>query len=126
MAFINSFNLKIQIFPFYEPDHYIFIDHGNIRGVPLYWKNDLVGNLSLAVRAFFDQTADPDQIQVIIKYLQYHISAPCWLETRPRWLMSIETIQNIEQLRDLSQQLKTRADIDQYLQEALKFGIDPL
>lgn len=106
-----------------DPNNYV--DRSFAKGTPVNWRDDVTGMLPAAVWAFLDNLASADQLQLVIRYTQYHIHAPCWLESCP-WDVDEETAEEIRALRALSLTLTTRQDVQSYIHRSMDLGIDPL
>lgn len=102
-----------------------YVDRLSAKGTPLYWRDDMSGQLKTAIWAFLNHTPSPDQLQTVIAYIQYHIHAPCWLETCP-WDVDEETAENVRTLRRLSLDLKTEREVQIYIASAMNMALDPL
>ncbi len=107
-----------------DPKNYV--DRQFAKGTPLTWRDDITGQLQAAFMAYLNHTPAPEQLQLVIAYLQYHIHAPCWLETWPLDGLDDEIRAEIMALRELSLMLKTIDDVHQYLRRAMEIGLDPL
>ncbi len=106
-----------------------YVDRPWAKGTPLTWQDDITGRLCMAMLAFLSGNPAPDDLHLMIAFIQYHIHAPCWLETLPMEEgedLDEELKNKIRALRALSLTLKTVADIRQYLDRALNIGLDPL
>jgi hypothetical protein len=90
---------------------------------PLRWQDDQSGVLPTAVRAFVGfqvgQTPIPtsDQIEIIRDYIEYYVNAPCWRQGEAG---------EVDQLREAVSGLRTIEDINIFIHECLKCGLDPL
>lgn len=102
-----------------------YVDREFAKGTPVNWRDDVIGELPAAVWAFLENKADAGQLQTVIYYVQYHIHAPCWLESCP-WDVDEESAAEIRALRMLSMQMKTVQDLRAYIHRALNMAIDPL
>jgi|SRR5215471_1117179 len=88
-------------------------------GLPLAWRDEQSGVLPAAIKAYFDaalgrDTITADQLVLLINYLIYYINAPCWKG------------EGLEALRLRVGELRTRADVDDFLDQCLEIGLDPL
>ncbi len=84
-------------------------------GGPGYWLYETSGVLRPAVEAYLQ--GDPmsqDQIRIMRAYLRQWIAAPAWCGPM------------IDVLRSMIDGLRTRADIERWLDLALEQNIDPL
>lgn len=96
-----------------------------VNGMPVYWQYDVSGTMQTIIRAFLNRTETAEQLAMVIKFLRYFIHAPVWLETRP-FKASEETEQKIKQLRDYANRMKTRAEVENFLNQCIDEGLDPL
>ncbi len=103
-----------------------YVDRRFAKGTPLTWRDDITGQLQAAFMAYLNHTPAPKQLQLVIAYLQYHIHAPCWLETCPLGTLDEDMKTEIQALRELSLTLKTIDDVHQYLYRAAEIGLNPL
>jgi hypothetical protein len=91
-------------------------------GTPLYWMDEVTGELPAAVKAFFAYGAEPNEqppptsieIGLVIDYCRYVIYAPCWKGP------------GVRSLRKLAKRMTTVEELNQFIQKCLKVGIDPL
>jgi hypothetical protein len=87
----------------------------------MYWRDERSGKLVAAVHAYLafrckkGPCPDPRQIELLARYLQYVIDAPCWCAT-----------EELQQLRDRARHLQTCDGIAAWIHDALDIGIDPL
>lgn len=111
-----------------DPNNYV--DRSYAQGMPIHWRNDQTGTLPAAVRAFYNQDATPEQLKLVIAYIQHHIHAPCFLEKSPFLSADpdpdITFEPEIKALRKLSLTLVTAADISAYISRAMDIALDPL
>ena len=103
------------------PDYYV-----QPHDMPLYWGDELTGELPAAVQAYYAKYLDPDapamterQLHLVISYLQNNIKAPCWLDVRGSKV-------TLAQLREQSKRLTDRASIDAFLEACQELALDPL
>lgn len=108
------------------------------HGTPLYWRDEVSGQLSKAVKAYLDNRVEGrpitnGQIALLRDYLAYWVNAPCWDHQADEFTDEIlqltsmeELMPELSQLRSSVQHLKTAADIDKWIHEALDIGMDPL
>jgi hypothetical protein len=97
------------------------------NNAPLYWRNETSGRLSKAIHQYsactvYDQDKqedrqnfDPGYISLIRGYFFHWINAPGWSDS-----------QELTQLRKEVRCIHSIDDIDRFLDNALKVGIDPL
>lgn len=109
-----------------NPANYVDRYGGALRGTPLNWQDDVSGQMQEIVMSYLEQRATPEQLHRLIAYLQYHIHAPCWLESNPFGEVGEEMATEIRALRRRSLTLKTMADVNAYIHAALEIAIDPL
>lgn len=102
-----------------------YVDRPFAKGTPLSWRDDVTGTVPAAVMAYLNQEASDEQIKMVIAYLQYHIHAPCWLETPPWGETDEEMAEEIRALRALSLKMSNVADVNQYIHSALDSALDP-
>jgi hypothetical protein len=95
------------------------------RMLPPYWKNETSGILQPAITAFIERgvygsktpAPTPEQMGLIKQYLALYINAPCWQEGVQGQLAALR--QSVNGINDL-------ASCDRWLDEAMKWGFDPL
>lgn len=102
-----------------------YVHRGFVQGMPLYWGDDVSGVMLAAVRAYHDQQPTPEQLRMVIAYIQHHIHAPCWLESSP-FNVNEEAEATIRALRERSLTLASVVDVNEYIHEAIGIGLDPL
>lgn len=107
-----------------DPKNYV--DRPFAKGTPLNWQDDISGIVSGAVMAYLKQDVTPEQLAIVIAYMQYHIHAPCWLEQSPFKEVDEEMAAEIRQLRGRSLKLETLEDVNRYIEAALDAALDPL
>lgn len=95
-----------------------------VIGTPIDW-TEKNGEIKRAMQAYLNMMATPRQINLTITYLQYHINAPCWLE-KTHFLLDEDSIEAIQFLREMAMKMETVRDIDAYIEEATRVGVDPL
>jgi hypothetical protein len=91
-------------------------------GTPVYWMNEVTGELPAAIKAVFAYGAEPDnqpeptpeQLGLVIDYCRYVIYAPCWKGP------------GVGSLRNLAKRMTTLEELNQFIQKCLDVGIDPL
>jgi len=88
--------------------------------LPLYWRDDITGELPAAVQAYLNNRIDGTeisnaQIVLLVDWLTHFIHAPCW-----------EGDEQLARLRSSVTKLKTPNDVDRWLRQALEIGLDPL
>jgi hypothetical protein len=106
-------------------DPALYVKRGTVEGMPLYWRDDVTGRLPAAVMAYLNHKPTPEQLGLVIKYIQHHIHAPCFLEKSPFEVID-ELAEEIRALRALSLELKTIQDVNQYIHRALAWALDPI
>jgi len=106
-------------------DPALYVKRGNVDGMPLYWRDDVTGRIPAAVMAYLEQKPTEEQLGLVIKYIQHHIHAPCFLEKAPFEVVE-ELAEEIKALRVLSLELKTLRDVNAYIHRALDWAIDPI
>jgi hypothetical protein len=89
-------------------------------GVPLHWRNEQSGQLPAAMLAYFQHAGDSskpapseEQLQLVIHFFHYFISAPCWQGAE------------ISELREEAAQMQTVQGVAAWLDKCLDAGIDP-
>jgi hypothetical protein len=93
----------------------------------MYWQDDVTGKMQEVVKAHLDQNPTPDQLKIMIAYLQHFIHAPCWLEQSPSFgKIDPEIADKIRTLREQSLGLKSLDDVNQFINSAMEIAIDPL
>jgi hypothetical protein len=107
-----------------NPQHYHSI--GKIEGFPVNWRDDVTGKLPAAVMAFLEGNPSPEDVTLVIQYIKHHIHAPCWIETAPKDEYFPEHKAEIDKLRAKAMGMKTEADIREYINHSLDYGLDPL
>jgi hypothetical protein len=93
-------------------------------GIPGYWMNEQ-SELPAAVRAYFahrveDKPITPEQIKLIVGYLDYFIHAPCWEQT---CVGGCEC--DLAELRKRVKILASVESIRRWYDEAMEMGLDP-
>lgn len=100
-------------------------------GTPLYWRDELSGELHDAIHAFVGYGADKrnlptfKQVVLTVAYLKYVIDAPCWrgdtmldgLRAQAEELVSSKKCAVIGEWCD---------EINAWIMKCLEIGIDPL
>ena len=109
-----------------DPKNYVDRMGGRLAGAPLYWRDDQTGQMQSIILSYLEQRSTPEQLKLVIAYIQYHIHAPCWLESNLMGQPSPEMTEAIINLRKRSLTLRTLADVNQYISAALTWAIDPL
>jgi len=109
---------EILIPPIYRPT----------LGLPLYWGDEVTGELKAAVMAYYNEalgkcTITDRQFELLRQYLIHHINAPCWMANPSA---DEEQRAQIEELRRMAGRIKTPGDIATYIDEAMDLGLDPL
>jgi hypothetical protein len=105
-------------------------------GLPLRWQDDVSGELPAAVRSYLDHRCGESPappaalLDLLIDYLRYHITAPCWSETArmARDDGDEEMAAQLIQLRlDICEgRVRTPDEIGAWIHRCLSIGIDPL
>lgn len=106
-----------------------YVRRGPVEGLPVSWRDDVSGQLPDAVSAYLNMNPSPRQLELVIKYVQHHIHAPCWLEKSPfaqHGGVDPEMAAEIESLRQRSMALKTIDELFAYCIDAMRVGLDPL
>lgn len=106
------------------PENYV--DREFASGTPLNWQDDITNQMRDAVMSYLNQKPTPEQLRIVISYIQYHIHAPCWLERSPFDGAENEMANDIRSLREQSLKLETLDDVNQYINAALNIALDPL
>lgn len=100
---------------------------GSVKGMPLNWQDDITKQMQPAVLAFHDGEASPDELRLVIIYLQHYIHAPALLEEYPfKQYMDSETVEQLKALRERSMALTELKEVQDFLWDCLGLGIDPL
>jgi hypothetical protein len=103
-----------------------YVNNPFLQGAPVHWQDDVTGKMRVSVLAYLEQKIDPEQLELVIAYIQYHIHAPCWLEAFPGGKPNDEMRDQIIALREDSKKLKTIEDVNAYINKSLGIGLDPL
>lgn len=83
--------------------------------VPLYWMNEITGNLALSVKRYLSGAElTQSDVTMLCAYLTEWIEAPCWNDG-----------EEVNGLRDLVGSLTTRQQIDLWVERAQRIGLDP-
>ena len=94
---------------FLIPKHYT-------GGIPLYWRDDISGELARVVMIYLRREELTEvQLDLFKRYLEHFIKAPCWIGES-----------ELARLRKVVGKLKTVPEVDQFLKDCLKIGLDPL
>ena len=92
--------------------------------LPGYWRNETGGALAPAIEAYLNQRPMcREDFQVIARYLTQWIDAPCW-DNEP--LLDEELKTELKLLRMRARLIRSRVEIDQWIEDAMGLGIDPL
>lgn len=118
--------IKAILNPKNPTDPASYRDVGPVKGMPLNWQDDITGQMPRAVLAYLDQDASPEQLRLVIIYIQHHIHAPCFLEAYPFDEIDDEYQEALKKLRERSLALKTQEDVNQYINDCMEWAIDPL
>lgn len=95
-------------------------------GLPLYWGDEMTGELRGAVLAYLNPTSGsptPRQLELLRAYILHHIHAPCWL-ANPH--ATPEYCAQIGALQQQAAEIRTVDDVHAYIEAALDLGLDPL
>jgi|SRR6185312_4012555 len=97
-------------------------------GTPLYWGDEVSGELARAIRALYDAMIDhtpllPTQLEIVRHYCAYVINAPCWDE-KPHH--DEDTRARLRKLRDTIKLVTKPEELDAWIDACLEEGIDPL
>ena len=92
---------------------------------PGYWMNEAGGELAPAVMRYLDDASSLSvrDIRLIRAYLVQWINSPVW-EANPH--TSPAGRQELEELRLAAARIDTRRAIDEWIEVAADWGIDPL
>lgn len=98
-------------------------------GTPLYWRDEVGGELNAAMMAYVNHGAwplvcpepTPEQLELVIAYLKYAINAPCWRDGD-----GSASGGRLARLRADAGRLATVADVRKWLGRCLQIGIDLL
>jgi len=102
-----------------------YLNRTPIIGLPVSITAETSGTLIGIALKYYANTANENELDILIRYLQYFIHAPCWLETVP-FDIPADRLSEIQALRALSLTLKTAQDIQAFTQRLLNYGLDPL
>lgn len=91
-------------------------------GLPLRWQDEQSGVLPNAIKAFFKNEANEEQISLVKAWLKYYIDAPCWIKNATE----DETRTAMATLRETVEALKEANEILDWIYKCLELGIDPL
>lgn len=90
--------------------------------------DEVSGVLRSAIQAYLNYRIDDDpprpsqeQVTLLIEYLRYWINAPCWNFSCHGGMEA-----ELAALRSKADELRDLADIPQWINLAVEFGIDPL
>jgi hypothetical protein len=96
-------------------------------GLPVYWRDEVSGELASAVEAYFDAVVKSDdslitasQIELVRSYCEYHINAPCWLRHDDTFKAEITALRS---------QIKTANTVEMlraYINKGMEIALDPL
>lgn len=88
---------------------------------PKYWMNETGGKLVPAIERYLKGTpADADDVNLIRAYLRQWIDSPVWNDGDD------QARDDLSELRRKVREIRTRLDIDQWLEAANDLAIDPL
>lgn len=107
-----------------NPASYVAL--GQVTGLPLGWQDDVTGGMQDAVMAYLNQRPTREELRLVIAYIQHHIHAPCFLEEWPFPDDDEERIAQVRALREKAMELTTLEDVNEYINQALEIGLDPL
>jgi hypothetical protein len=98
---------------FYRPPH----------GLPLFWRDEVSGQLPAAVQAYLDNRCDgapisDEQIALLRDYIHHYIHAPCWEQDA--------FAAELKELRGSVDGLTSSQAIADWIWKALEIGLDPL
>ena len=89
---------------------------------PKYWMHETGGQLGPAMERYLRcEPEKPDDVNLIRAYLRQWIDSPVWSDG-----VDSETRTSLDELRAKVRALRTRADIDEWVADALDLAIDPL
>lgn len=96
-----------------------------LYGLPFYWRDEQTGVLPAAMQAYVFYVANPegypaptaDQLRLVIDYFRYVINAPCW---------RVDIIGKLSQARVLASGMTTIEQVEQFIDDCLAIGIDPI
>ena len=105
-------------------------NYTSFMGLPLPWQDEQSGVIKAAIRAFLEHQVEgtslsEEHLKLTIQYLRYYIHAPCWYEEWP-CEPGIDDPESIRKVRRQALEMGTVADIEQFIQDCLEIGIDPL
>lgn len=95
--------------------------------LPVYWRNDVTGQLPEAIDAYLWFMSEPNtypipterQVELIAGYFKYYINAPAWDSNR--WIE-----EELKSLRESVSNLRSVDDISKWIREAMNIALDPL
>ena len=119
---------EITVFDYNDPinpRNYHDMDSGHLRGVPLYWRHDITGEMQSIMRSYLEQRCNANQLRIVIAYLQHFIHAPLWLENIPLGAAT-EMTAAILAIRQQSMAMTTIEDVNACIDAMMKIALDPL
>lgn len=96
-------------------------------GTPIYWMDQPDAQLKAAMHQYIEYAEHPasasatpssalpptpEQLEIVIAYLQYFINAPCWV--------------GADDLRERARQMKSLPDVMAWVDYCMNDGLDPL
>lgn len=91
---------------------------------PRYWMHETSGVLAPVIRAYLNRLPfGPVEVATMRAYLRQWINSPTW-DMNPH--IDENGKARLEMLRQMIPEIRTRENVDQWLQIAMEAGIDPL
>lgn len=97
-------------------------------GIPLYWRDEMTGELPTAVNTYFKACAGEKvtltqrQLDIIANYLQHYIGAPCWTKTMEG---DEAMFGDYKELIARAHTLASVESIKRWIADAMELGLDP-
>jgi hypothetical protein len=89
---------------------------------PKYWMHETGGQLGPAMERYLKgEPEKPDDVNLIRAYLRQWIDSPVWSDG-----VDGETRTELDELRTKAREIRSRLEIDMWLENASQLAIDPL